>query len=102
METLNTVLPVLIYLLLAALLIILIILGIKLIKTVDRTNEILDNVEGKINSFNAMFDAFDRVTASLGTVSNKMIEGINGLVSRILKRKEKIKEEKDDDIYEQK
>ena len=49
-----------------------------------------------------MFDAFDRVTASLGTVSNKMIEGINGLVSRILKRKEKIKEEKDDDIYEQK
>ena len=100
METLNTVLPVLVYLLLSALLVVLIILGIKLIKTVDRTNEILDNVEGKINSFNGLFDVVDRFTDSLGVVSGKMIEGITGLISRIFKRKEKIKEEKDDDIYE--
>ena len=56
METLNLVLPVLLYIAGIILLIVLIVLGIKLIKVLDRVDRVVENVEEKVNALNTTFD----------------------------------------------
>ena len=52
MEALNTVLPIVIYLLLIVLLIVGIILGIKLIITIDEVNAVIEDIRKKVKSLN--------------------------------------------------
>lgn len=97
MEELSVVLPILIYILLAVLIVVLIILGIKAIEFMERTNRIMDNVEGKVNSLNGLFSVIDKFTDTISGVSTKMVDGISNALSHIFKRKNK-KEE--DDYFE--
>ena len=59
MEFLNGVLPIIIYILLIGLLIIGIIIGIKLIITMNKVEKIVNNVEGKVNSLNGLFNIIE-------------------------------------------
>ena len=97
MDFLMMVLPIILYVLGIVLVGILIIIGVKLIYTIDKTNEILDDVEKKSKSLNGVFEMVDNVTDSLSIISDTVVDGIVGLVSRIFKKR---KREKEIDEYE--
>jgi len=97
MDFLMMVLPIILYVLGIVLVGILIIIGVKLIYTIDKTNDILDDVEKKSKSLNGVFEMVDNVTDSLSIISDTVVEGIVGLISRIFKKR---KREKEIDEYE--
>lgn len=86
MEEMSVVLPVLLYVLGIVLLVVLIILGIKLIKVVDKTDRILDDVEGKVKSLDGFFSIFDKVSDSILSLSGTVVSSVSGLISRVFKR----------------
>lgn len=90
-------LPILLYLLGIALLIILIILGVKLIHTIDKTNDILDDAYNKSKSLDGVFDAIDHVTDTLSTVSDTIVGVLTSAVGRMFNRKKGKKKEIDED-----
>ena len=90
-------LPILLYLLGIALLIILIILGVKLIHTIDKTNDILDDAYNKSKSLDGVFDAIDHVTDTLSTVSDTIVAGLTSFVGKMFSRKKDKKKEIDED-----
>lgn len=92
METLLQVLPIILYSLGAILLVVLIILGIKLIQSVDKTNKLLDDVQKKVSSLDALFHIIDTMTDTLSGLTERVVDLISGTISKIFKRK-KIKEE---------
>lgn len=96
MEFVDTVFPIILYILGSILLMSLIVLVLKLIYTVDKTNEILDDVERKVKSFDGLFNAINMTTSTISTIGDRLIEGVSGVVSKIFRRKKK----KEEDIYE--
>lgn len=80
-------LPIFVNILLIILLIILIILGIKLILVVDKTDNLLVDVQDKVNSFNGIFKLIDLTSAKLSIGITSLIEGIINLINKIFKRK---------------
>lgn len=96
MEALYEVLPIVIYMLIAILLVVLIILGIKLIDTANKTNAVLDDIEQKSKTLDGLFGTVDRITDAFTIVSDKVIDGIAGLIGKAFSFKKKKKEEEDD------
>ena len=90
-------LPILLYLLGITLLVILIILGIKLIHTVDKTNDILDDAYNKSKSLDGVFDAIHNVTDALSTVSDTVVGALTSFVGRVFSRKKSKKKESEED-----
>lgn len=93
MEALMGILPVILYIMAIVLIVILIILGIKLIDTIGRVNVILDDIEKKSKSLNGIFSIIDTVTDSVASVSDSIMTGVSGFVSRIFKKRRKDKKE---------
>lgn len=91
--------PIAIYFLLIILLIVGIILGIRLISAMDRVDEVLDNMQKKVNSLNGLFNVIDFTTDKISAFSDKVVETIGGFISRI-GRKKKSKCEMEEDEYE--
>ena len=89
-------LPVLLYTFGIILLIVLIILGIRLIQILDRCDKVIDNVEEKVNSLNGIFSVINKTSYGLSTISDKVISGVVGMVSRIFNKKK----DKEEDYYE--
>lgn len=87
-------LTILLYVLGAILLVVLIILGIKLIITMDKIEKVADNINTKVNSLNGLFSIIDFTTDKLTTISDKVVEGVSGLIQKVFNRK---KEEELDD-----
>ena len=97
MEALYEFLPILIYVLLSVLLVVLIVLGVKLIDTVNKTNAVLDDIEKKSKSLDGIFSTIDNVTDAVSMVSDRLVDGIAGLVGKLFSlRKKKKKEEEDE------
>lgn len=98
MDTLYDVLPILLYILGAVLLVVVIILMIKLTKTVDKVNILLDDVEDKSQSLNGLFKAIERLGNTLENANNKVTGFIANVVKKVYKKKsKKSKKEEDDD-----
>ncbi len=93
METLNMVMPVILYMLTSILIVILIILGIKLIRTVDKFNDLADNVTKKVNTLNGFFGLIDTVTDKVSFLSDRLVDSITSLISRIFTKKDKRKDD---------
>lgn len=94
MVALGQVLPILMYILGSILLVILIILGIKLIQTVDRANDILDDLEQKSKSLNGVFSAIETCSSAIAVVGDRIVDGLTGMISSFFhKRKKKIDKE---------
>lgn len=89
----NTFLLILLGILCSILLVILIILSIKLIYTVDRVNKVMDEVNIRISKFDKAFNIVDIITDNMALVSDKLVDGISGLIRKIITKKEKRKEE---------
>jgi len=98
---LNSVLVTLLYILGVALLVILIILGLKLINTVDKTNEILDDVNDKVQSLNGLFNAINMTTSTISSIGDKVVNIFATIVGKFVgKKKKKNKKEEEDLFYE--
>ena len=99
MEELYQFLPIVIYILITILLVVLIILGVKLIETVNKTNAVLDDLEKKSKSLNGIFSTIDSVTDTVSMVSDKLVEGVAGLIGKAFsfRKKKKIEEEEENE-----
>lgn len=97
MEEMLEFFPIILYLLGAALLIILIILGIKLIHTVDKTNEILEDAYNKTKSLNGLFNAIDSVTDTLSNLSDSIVSNITGIIGKVFHKRRKSEKENYDE-----
>ena len=89
-------LEVMLYILSSILLVVLIILGIKMIITMNKIENVVDNITVKVNKLNGLFNVIDATTDKLSMVSDKMVDSISSLVSKIFERKKR----KEDDNYE--
>ncbi len=96
MEFVSTVLPIIIYVLGSILLIVLIVLGVKMIKTLDRMDKVVDSVEKKMNSLNGLFSVVDFLTDAMADISDKLVDGVGSLISKIFTRKRKNKKEREE------
>ena len=98
MEELLQYFPFVLYLLGTILLIILIVLAVKLIKTVDKTNAILEDAYNKTRSLNGLFHAIDSITDTLSSVSDSIVGNITAIIGKVFHRKnKKVKENEEDE-----
>lgn len=99
MEILSEVLPVLLYALGAVLLVYVIVLVIKLIKTVDKVNVLLDDIEGKSQQLNGLFYAIDNITDTISSVNDSLVQGVTKILGKLFNRKvnKKVKENNDNE-----
>ena len=86
-------LPIIIYVLLIILLIIGIILGIKSIITINKVEKVVDDVNEKVESLNGLFQIVDFTTDKLVSITDKVVDGISSLASKLFFKKKKNKEE---------
>ena len=81
------------------LLIVLIVLSVKLYFTVSRINILLDDLERKMKTVNRVFNVVDKVSDSVSLVSDRMIDTIVGIISKLFTRKDKkIEKEKEEEF----
>ena len=96
METMLDVLPIILYVLGSILLVILIVLGIKLINTMNKIDNVVDDINVKVNKLNSFFAVIDYATDSLSTISDRLVDGVSGFIGKIFGRKKKKRKEKED------
>ena len=93
------VLPIILYVLGAVLLVALIVLTIKLIYSVERISVLLDGVERKMKTVDKIFGAVDNVADSFAALSDRVVDGIAGLINKLFsgrkKKHREIEEEED-------
>ncbi|MDE6141723.1 MAG: hypothetical protein K2G03_03875 [Bacilli bacterium] len=89
METLVTILPIIIDILLIFLLVIGIILLIKCIRIIDKARDLLQNVEDKVNSLNALFSVVEMFNSKIALLTDKVTSTIESFIARIFNRKNK-------------
>ena len=74
------VFPIMMYVLGSILLVVTIILVIKLIYTVDKANEILDNVEAKVKTLDGFFNAINMTSSAISSIGDRVIGAVAGLL----------------------
>lgn len=93
--TLEAFFTTMLYILGSTLLIVLIILGIKLIITMNKIENVVDDINVKVDKLNGLFNIIDYTTDKLAIVSDKMVEGVSYVLKNMFFKKNKNKEEKD-------
>ena len=86
-------LPIVIYLLLIVVLVIIIILGVQSISTMKKVNKVVDDVNNKVESLNGLFSLIDYTADVLSSLSDRLVDGVTGLVTKLFNRKKKREEE---------
>ena len=93
MIDINTFLLMIVYLLCSVLLVCLIVFSIRLISTLKRVNGILDEVDNKMAKLDKAFSLVDVVTDNMALISDKIVDGVSGLIRKIFNKKKIGKEE---------
>ena len=81
-------LTVVLYVLGSILLVVLIILGIKLIITMNKIENVVDDINNKVKSLNGFFSILDYTTDKLALISDKVVDVVSSFVKKIFVRKE--------------
>jgi len=84
---LNQFFGLILYICLIVLVIVFIVLGIRLIKTLNKVDSVIDDVNGKMNKVNGVFDIIDKTTDYASTISDKIIGAISSFVNLLLRKK---------------
>lgn len=96
METLATVLPIIIDVLLIVLLIAGIILLVKCIYIIDKAKSVILNVEEKVNSLNSLFSIIGMISDKVSGATEKAISYVENIFIKLF-RKTKEEELTDDE-----
>ena len=91
--TAEQLLLIILYLLGSILLVVLIILGIKLINTMNKIQNVVDDINKKVDSFDGLFSIIDNTTDKLALLSDKMVDGVTFLMKKIYKPRKRKEEE---------
>lgn len=86
---LNEYLPILIYILLCILIILLIVICVKVIKTMNRVEVIVNDVDEKVKSLNGIFNVVDAVTDKLSALTEVISDSVVMFIKSVFKRKKK-------------
>lgn len=89
-------LPLVIYILLIILLVIGIVLGIKTIITMNKVEKVVDNVNDKVESLNSVFSIIDFTTDKIASFTEKAVEAIGSLFSKLFLRGKKRKDSEEE------
>ena len=84
----SDVLPIILYVLGSILLIILIILGIKLIITMNKIENVVDDINSKVKTVDGFFSVIDFTTDKLAMISDKVVDTVTLFIKKIFRRKE--------------
>lgn len=84
---LNELLMIILLLLVIVLVTIFIVLGIKLIKTLKKVDNVIEDVNEKMNKVDGVFDIIDKTTDYAATISDKIVSGITNFVAMLFKKK---------------
>ena len=98
METLVTILPIIFNILLIILLVIGIILLIKCIRIIDKAHEVIQNVEDKVNSLNALFSVVEMFNSKIALLTDKVTSTIEGFITKIFNRKNNDEYDEEDEL----
>lgn len=90
-------LPIVIYFLLIVLLVVAIWIGIKLIITMNKVDDILEDISEKAKSLDKLFSIIDFATDRVSMVSDIVINFVSSAVSKIFKKRNTKKVKVDDD-----
>ena len=93
MEMASSLLPIIFYILLSILVVFIIIFVYKLIKTLDKTNLILDDVYVKVKKLDNLFEVIDRGADTINSMTNKVVDVVVGAVSKVFRKKRKDEED---------
>lgn len=93
MELLKELLPVILYFLLCILVVVLIIFVIRAIKSLKNIDEVVNDVKGKSQQLNGVFNIIDNVTDSLAIVGDKFVSFISSSITSVFKKKRKDEED---------
>jgi len=94
---LQTFLPLVIYVLLIVLLIVGIILGIKAIQMINKVDKVVDDVNDKVQTLNGFFNLVDFTTDKIVSITDKVVEGVSGLIGNIFFKKKKTELDDEED-----
>ena len=99
MECVNTVFPIILYILGAVLLIALIVLVIKCMSTLKKINHVVDDVSEKAGKLDGVFNMIDNTTDVISSISDKLIDFITGAITGIFahKRKKKVEDNENEE-----
>ena len=81
------ILPLVLYFLGSILLVVLIILGVKLIITMNKIENVVDDISTKVKSLNGLFSIIDTTTDKLALLSDRLVDVVSSIIRRIFKRK---------------
>ena len=82
-------LQIMLYILGSILLVVLIILGIKTTVTMNKIEMLVDNINGKVNKLNGVFNIIDITTDKIALLSDKFVDRVGALVSKVIYKKKK-------------
>ena len=80
-------LVVVLYVLGSILLVVLIILGIKLIITMNKIENVVDDINKKVKSLDGLFSIIDMTTDKLAMLSDRVVDMVTMVVKKIFRRK---------------
>lgn len=89
LDFLEIFLPIVINILLIILLIVSIILGVRLIKTINKVDRVVEDVNDKVQSLNGLFSIIDFTTDKIVSITDMITDGISGLIGRLFSKKNK-------------
>ena len=88
-EFLQVFLPLVVYILLIIILVVGIIIGLKTIKTLDKLDQVVDDVSKKVSSLNGIFSVIDLTTDKIVIITDKVVETASGIIGKIFKKRNK-------------
>ena len=70
-----------------------VVLIIKLIYTVDKTNEILDNIDTKVKSLDGLFEVIDSTSNAIASLKDRIFDKFFSVLGKVGKKNKKKEEE---------
>ena len=87
MVDLNQLLGLILYITAIILVIVFIAVGIKLIKTLKKVDNVIDDVNEKMDKVDGVFDIIDKTADYASGISDKIISGISSFIGLLLGKK---------------
>ena len=89
MEFASQIMPIILCLLLCILIVVTTVFVYKLIITINKANDLLDDVQKKVHKLDGLFDAIDRGSDAINTVYDKISGVIGGTLFKLFRKKRK-------------